>query len=64
MHLLFAIAFDPRLSISITLHCVFAIAYTFVDYYTSTYTFVDGCTSALMTFSSLASFCIVYASTK
>ncbi len=64
MHLLFAIAFDSRLLISIALHYVFAIAQTFVDYYTSTYIFVDGCTSTLMTFSSLASFCIFYASTK
>jgi len=60
-HILFATTSNSRLSISIALPCVFAIACTYVNYCTSTYTFVDGCTCASTTFSSLASF---YTSTK
>jgi hypothetical protein len=54
--LFFATTFDSHLSISITFHCAYAIAYTSMDYCTSTCTFVDRCTSTLMTFSSLMSF--------
>ncbi len=63
-HLLFTIASDSRLLISITLRCASTIAYTFLDCCTSTYIFMDGCTFTWMTFSSLALFYLVYASTK
>jgi hypothetical protein len=49
---------------SIAFHCVSAITYTFVDYYTSTCTSVDGCIFASMTFSSPESFYVVYVFTK
>jgi hypothetical protein len=62
--LLFPTTFNSHLSISITLCCAFAIACTFVDCYTSICTFVDGYTSTSMTFSSPASFYIIYASIK
>ncbi len=64
VHFLFATTFDSCLSISIALCCAFAITYTFVVCYTSTCIFVDVCTSTSTMFSSLASFCITYASTK
>ncbi len=63
-HLLFATTSNSCLSISIALHCAFAIACTYVACYTSTCTSMDSCSSISTTFSSLASFCIVYASTK
>jgi hypothetical protein len=62
--LLFTIVFYSRLLISIALHCASTIAYTFVDYYTSTCIFVNTCYSTLVTFSSLASICAICASTK
>ncbi len=63
-HLIFVRAFNSHLSISIALHCAFAIAYNSMDCYISTNTFINGYTSTSMTFSSLVSFCIVYAFTK
>jgi hypothetical protein len=63
-HLLFAIAFDLHLSVSIALHCVSAITCTFVACCTSTYISMDSCSSTSTMFSSLASFCTICASTK
>jgi hypothetical protein len=51
-HLLCTITSNSHLLISIALHCVSTITYTFVDYYTSTCTSVDGYISAPTTFSS------------
>jgi hypothetical protein len=45
-------------------HLYVSIAYTFVAYYIFTSIFSDGCFFASTTFSSLASLCIIYASTK
>ncbi len=52
--LLFVATFDSCTLISITLSCVYVIAYTFVD----------GCTSASMMFSSFTSIYVVYVSTN
>jgi len=60
----FVTIFDSRLLISIAFCCVFAIAYTFVDYYTSTRTFVNSCYSTLISLFSPVSFCAICASTK
>jgi hypothetical protein len=60
----FAIAFVSHYYISITFRCASAIIYTFVTCYTFNYTYVDSCSSFTKTFSSLASFYIVYASMK
>jgi hypothetical protein len=62
VHILFATASTLGYSISISLCCVFAIVYTFMAYYTFNYTYVNNCSSCATTFSSLASFRIVYAS--
>ncbi len=59
-----ATTFNTCCSISIALCYASAIACTFVSCGTSTYTFVDNFCSVTTTFSSLASFCIVYSSTK
>ncbi len=61
---LFNVASNSCLSISIALCYAFAISCTFVAYFTSTYTFVDNYSYASITFSSLTSLCIVYAFTK
>jgi hypothetical protein len=63
-HLLFTTTFTSHYSISIALHCASAIVYTYVACYTFNYIFVNNCSSWATTFSSLASFCIVYASIK
>ncbi len=64
MRLLFIATSNSHLSISIALHCVYGIAYTYVDCCTSTHTSVDAYTSTSMTFSSLAWVYIIYASTN
>jgi len=56
--------FASHYSISIALRCASTIIYTFVACYTFNYTFVDNYSFFATTFSSLVSFCIVYASTK
>jgi hypothetical protein len=63
-HLFFIIIYNPHLSISIALCCASTISRTYVVCCTSTYTSMESCSSASTTFSSLASFCIFYASTK
>jgi hypothetical protein len=63
-HLLFAIASASCYSISIAFCCASTVVYTFVACCTFNCTFVDRCFSFATTFSSLASFYIVYASTK
>ncbi len=63
-HLLFATTFASRYCISITLCCAYAILCTFVACYTFNCTFADKCSSFTITFFSLASFCIICASTK
>jgi hypothetical protein len=63
-HLLFVIISISHYSISIALCCASAIVYTFVACYTINYTFVDSFFPYVITFSSFASFCIVYASIK
>jgi hypothetical protein len=64
MCLLFAITFTSCCSISITLHCVFTIVYTSMAWCTFNCTFVDNYSSFATMLSSLASFYIIYASTK
>ncbi len=58
--LFFVTTSDPRLSISITLHCASTIGFTSVDCCTSTYTSMDSCTFASMMFSSPTSLCVVH----
>ncbi len=55
---------DSCLSISIALHCAFAIICTFVDCCTSTCTSMDSCSYTSTMFSSHVSFCTIYASTN
>ncbi len=62
--LFFAIASTSRCLISITLRCASAIVYTYVACCTFNDTFVDKYSSFATTFSSLASFCTICASTK
>ncbi len=64
MHLLFATTFASHCYISIALHCAFAIVCTSLACCIFNYTFMDRCSSFVTTFSSLASFCIVFSSTK
>jgi hypothetical protein len=61
---LFVITFDSCRLISIALRCGSTITYTFVSCCTSTCTFVDSYCFVTMTFFSLPSLYIVYASTK
>ncbi len=63
-HLLFTIASTSCYSISINLHCAYAIICTSMAYYTFNCTSMNSCSSCTTMFSSLMSFCIVYASTK
>jgi hypothetical protein len=62
--LLFITASTSHCSISITLRCASTIIYTSVACHTFNCSSVDNCSSFTTTFSSLASFCTVYASTK
>jgi len=64
VHLLFAIASTSPCSISITFCCASTNVYTSMACCTFNCTFVDNCSSFVTTFSSLASFYIVCASTK
>jgi hypothetical protein len=64
MRLLFATASTSRNSISIALCYAYAIIYTSVVCYTFDYTSMDSYSSFVTMFSSLASLCIIYASTK
>jgi hypothetical protein len=64
MRLLLSTTFDSCSSISITLCCTSTITCTFVSCCTSTCTSMDNCCFVAITFSSLASFYIIYASTK
>jgi hypothetical protein len=62
VRILFVTASTLGYAISISLCCVFAIIYTFMAYCTFNYTYVNNCSSYATTFSSLASFRIIYAS--
>ncbi len=64
MRLFIATDSDSCLSISIALHCAFAIICTFVDCCTSICTYVDSCSSTSTMFSFHVSFCTIYASTN
>jgi len=64
VHLLFAITSTSHYSISISLWCAFAIVYTSLVFCIFNYTYVSNCSSYATMFSSLASFCIICASTK
>ncbi len=62
--LFFAIAFASRCSIFTALRCAFAFVCTSLVCYIFNCTYVDSCSSFITMFSSLVSFCIIYASTK
>jgi hypothetical protein len=63
-HLLFAIISTSHYSISINFCCAFAIVYMFVVCCTITFIFVNNNYSCATMFSSFASLCTIYASTK
>jgi hypothetical protein len=64
MHIFSLLALPLHVASSIALHYAFINVYTSMVCYTFNYTFVDSCSSFATMFSSLASFYIVYASTK
>jgi len=64
MHFFLATTSVSCCPISIALHYASAIVCTFMACCTINCTFVDRCSSCATTFSSFASFCTVYASTK
>ncbi len=63
-YIFFVTTFTSHCSIFINLHCAFAIVCTFVACCTFNYTSMNGRSSCVTMFSSLVSFCIIYASTK
>jgi hypothetical protein len=64
VHHLFTIIFASHYSISIALHCAFVIICTSMSCCTFNCIYVDSCSFFATTFSSIAPFYTVYASTK